>query len=178
MHAIDMLEEQHRHVEQLFHEFGATDDPATRQRIVGELVSSLRVHSEIEEQIFYPAVLEKLPEMGEEIREDLEEHLVVARQLEDLEQADPGDERYASKVEVTAEIVTHHVEEEEGDLFPELRDALDESLFLELGQRMDVLSRQLRMSRDELLAEARAAGLTGVSSMTKEQLARAIVEHG
>jgi hypothetical protein len=70
------------------------------------------------------------------VLESLEEHHLVKWTLSELEKMDPSDERYDAKVKVMMESVEHHVEEEEGELFPAVRKLLGEELLEELGERM------------------------------------------
>ena len=95
--------------------------------------------------LFYPAVrtagLKADTRAGEAasdlVLESLEEHHIVKWTLSELEKMDPEDERYCAKVEVLIESVRHHIEEEEGDLFPKARKLLGEEVLDELGQRME-----------------------------------------
>lgn len=178
MHAVDLLLDQHRHTRYLFEEFGATEDVEARRRVANELIETLHVHHQIEEHVLYPAVLERLPDMKDEVDEDLEEHRTLDRQLDRMRASDVTEERYGALVEVTEEIVDHHFEEEEEGLFPTVREEFPDDELDRMGARMDVLSRQLRKTRDELVAEARAAGVTGYSDMDKRQLAEAIAAAG
>ena len=174
MDPVDFLEDQHRHTRTLFEEFMGTEDLDARQRVADQIVDLLWVHHQVEEHVLYPAMLDRQPDMKDEIDEDLEEHRALERQLEQMQAGAAGDERYEALVEVTEEITTHHFDEEEEDLFPAVRDAFSDDELDELGDRMDVLSRQLRKTRDELVEEARAAGVEGYSDMNKQQLAEAI----
>ena len=178
MHAVDLLLDQHRHTRYLFEEFDATEDVEARRRVADELVETLDVHHRIEEHVLYPAVLEQLPDMKDEVDEDLEEHRTLDRQLDQMRASDVTEERYDALVEVTQEIVEHHFEEEEEGLFPTVRDEFPDDELDRMGERMDVLARRLRKTRDELVAEARAAGVTGYSDMDKQQLAQAIPDAG
>ena len=174
MNAVDLLLDQHRHTEALFEEFRSFEDDDARRRVAGEIIETLWVHHQIEEHVLYPAVVERLPSMKDEVDEDLEEHRALERQLEQMRASDLEDDRYDALVEVTEELVDHHFEEEEEDLFPVVREQFPHDELREMGERMDVLSRQLRKTRDELVEEARAVGVTGYSEMNKGQLAEAI----
>lgn len=178
MNAVDLLLDQHRHTEALFEEFASTEGVDARRRVAAEIVDALWVHHQIEEHVVYPAVLDRLPDMKDEVDEDLEEHRALERQLEQMRDSDVADERYDALVEVTEEIVDHHFQEEEDGLFPTIRGEFPADELARMGSRMDVLSRQLRKTRDELVAEARAVGVTGYSDMNKHQLAEAIADAG
>lgn len=178
MNAVDLLLDQHRHTEALFEEFMGSEDEGARRRVAGEIIETLWVHHQIEEHVLYPAVVERLPDMKDEVDEDLEEHRALERQLEQMQDSDVTDDRYGALVEVTQELVDHHFEEEEEDLFPVVREQFPDDELRTMGERMDVLSRQLRKTREELVEEARAAGVTGYSDMNKRQLAEAISAAG
>ena len=93
----------------------------------------LSVHASIEEEIFYPAARRSRRDAGDEVLEALEEHHLVKLTLAELEPMDPAHERYAAKVTVLIENVRHHVEEEEGQLFPAVRKSLDTKQLREIG---------------------------------------------
>ena len=133
--AIRVLTEDHRQVEELFVRFEKTGDGAhkRRQDLVQRITEALSVHASIEEEIFYPAVRRFVADAGDDVLEALEEHHLVKLTLAELEVMDPGHERYAAKVTVLIENVRHHVEEEEGQLFPAVRKSLDTAQLREIG---------------------------------------------
>ena len=143
--AISMLTDDHRRVEELFARFEKSGDGAHKQRqgLVERITEALSVHASIEEEIFYPAVRRSVADVGDDVLEALEEHHLVKLTLAELETMDPSHERYGAKVTVLIENVRHHVEEEEGELFPAVRKALEPS--------------QLRTIGDELAAAKRTA---------------------
>jgi hemerythrin superfamily protein len=143
MDAITLLRDDHAKVRKLFREFeGASDEsPATKRRIVDQIVEELTVHAFIEEQLFYPAV-QRLENGGKgEAPEDLvkeaqEEHAQVKRLLAELETMSAEDERFDAKVTVVIDDVSHHAEEEENEMFPKVRDLMGRNDLQDLGQRM------------------------------------------
>ena len=147
MDAIALLTRDHREVEQLFKQFEKLTERAQKsmKKIVTKMIRDLAIHSAVEEMLFYPAVrtagLKADTRAGEAasdlVLESLEEHHIVKWTLSELEKMDPEDERYCAKVEVLIESVRHHIEEEEGDLFPKARKLLGEEMLDELGQRME-----------------------------------------
>ena len=147
MDAIALLTRDHREVEQLFKQFEKLTERAQKsmKKIVMKMIRELAIHSAVEEMLFYPAVrtagLKAGTRAGEAasdlVLESLEEHHIVKWTLSELEKMDPEDERYCAKVEVLVESVRHHIEEEEGDLFPKARKLLGEEMLDELGQRME-----------------------------------------
>ena len=140
-----MLTDDHRQVEELFVRFEKSGDGAhkRRQDLVQRITEALSIHASIEEEIFYPAARRFVADAGDDVLEALEEHHLVKLTLAELETMDPGHERYGAKVTVLIENVRHHVDEEEGELFPTIRKALDTA--------------QLRKIGDELVAAKRTA---------------------
>jgi hemerythrin superfamily protein len=135
MDAISLLKDDHRAVEQLFKRFEKAGSGALveRRRIVDEIIKELSVHAEIEETVFYPAVREAVPQTEDEVLEALEEHHVAKWVLSELDCMDPGSERFEAKVTVMMENVRHHVEEEESDLFPQVRNAMSRKALDDMG---------------------------------------------
>jgi hemerythrin superfamily protein len=131
--AIRVLTDDHRQVEELFVRFEKTGDGAHEQRqdLVQRITEALSVHASIEEEIFYPAARRSVAD--DDVLEALEEHHLVKLTLAELEAMDPSHERYGAKVAVLIENVRHHVEEEEGDLFPSVRKVLDKAQLRKIG---------------------------------------------
>lgn len=100
------------------------------------MVRQLSTHSQIEEQLFYPSVRAKLGESCE-VLEGLEEHHLVKKTLAELERMRPDHERFRAKMTVLAEIVRHHVEEEENELFEKVRDSFTVEELNDLGESME-----------------------------------------
>jgi len=136
--AISVLTDDHRRVEELFVRFEKTGDGAAkeRQELVERITEALSVHASIEEEIFYPAARRAVPDAGHDVLEALEEHHLVKMTLAELEIMDPSDERYGAKVTVLIENVRHHVEEEEAELFPRVRAAIDAAELRQLGDQL------------------------------------------
>ncbi len=137
--AITTLKDDHQRVEKLFKEYEDTTDRAikTRQRLVDEITELLSVHAEIEELVLYPAARALSDDADATALERLEEHHLVKVVLAELQKLDPEDERFHPKVQVLIENVRHHVEEEETELFPELRAAFGRNDMKELGEAME-----------------------------------------
>jgi hemerythrin-like domain-containing protein len=143
VNAIDLLEQQHREVEELFEEFDSAGENAkkTKERLCRELADALAVHAEIEERLFYP---ESKQENTEEIlRESVEEHLSMKRLLADIVEGDVEDEQFDARIEVLKEQVEHHVEEEEKELFPKVKKQLGADRLEELGDEMESMAQEL-----------------------------------
>jgi len=136
MNAIDLLKSQHRAVEDLFSKLEKAKGAKAKKPIFEKLADNLAGHAPIEEHQFYPAVKAKRTE--DILLESLEEHLGIKRVLADLLEIEPDDETFDAKIKVLKEQVEHHVEEEEGDLFPKVKKLLDEDE-LEAGRPRDAV---------------------------------------
>jgi len=138
MDAIVLLKDDHKTVEKLFKKFEKAADSAykTKRKLVDKMIIELTTHTYIEEQIFYPAARESVPETTDHILESIEEHHVVVWMLSELSGMDPTDERFDAKVTVLIENVRHHVEEEEEEWFPQVRKAMGRKALQELGERL------------------------------------------
>ncbi|HEV7721696.1 MAG TPA: hemerythrin domain-containing protein, partial [Iamia sp.] len=139
MDAITMLKDDHHAVEKLFKRFEKAGDRAyvEKRDIVDRIIEALSIHAAIEEQLFYPVTRETVPETDDIVLESIEEHHVVKWLLSELETMDPRDERFDAKVTVLIENVRHHVEEEEQDYFPKVRDELGRNALSDLGDAME-----------------------------------------
>ena len=126
MDAITLLRNDHRSVEKLFKRFEKAGDGALveRRTIVDRIVEELSVHASVEEQVFYPVCRATVPGVEDLTLESLEEHHVVKWLLAELADLDADAERFEAKTTVLIEMVRHHVEEEESELFPKVRAAL------------------------------------------------------
>lgn len=133
-----ILKADHREVKQLLERLAETDEGRERNSLAREVQMKLTAHMEIEESIVYPPVSD---EVGEEDREEAEiEHRLARQGLETmmsmLEQ--PG---FGAAVQMLIGGIEHHVEEEESQLLPELKDALDRDEWLEMGDRIAAAKR-------------------------------------
>ena len=136
--AITMLKEEHKTVERLFKRFEKAGGRAhvEKRDIVDRIVEALSVHAAIEEQVFYPVVRATVPGVEDQTLESLEEHHIVKWVLSELDSLSPTDERFDAKVTVLIENVRHHVEEEEQDLFPMVRNGLGRDSLSDVGKVM------------------------------------------
>jgi hemerythrin-like domain-containing protein len=138
MDAITMLKADHDEVEKLFKRFEKLGPGAktTKADIARKVITALSQHAAIEEQVLYPAVREHMPDAEDLVLEALEEHHVAKWVLSELDGMTPDDERFTAKFIVMAEGVRHHVAEEEGELFPQLRKNFSRQELVELGERL------------------------------------------
>jgi CobQ-like glutamine amidotransferase family enzyme len=119
MSAIDLLEEDHRQVEEFFDKYEELEDANDKEQLAVKICSALQVHTQLEEEIFYPAAREAI-ENPELIDEAIVEHASAKQLIGEIEKMKPGEELYDAKLKVLQEQVLHHVEEEEGELFPQV----------------------------------------------------------
>jgi len=142
--AIELLTSDHKSVKGLFQAFekikdrdDANDD---KSDLVRRICAELTVHATIEEEIFYPAVREAIDD--EDLMDEADvEHSSVKDLIAQLEDASPGDDHYDAKVTVLGELVEHHVKEEEGEMFPKARKAIDvAAVGAELAERKTELA--------------------------------------
>ncbi len=117
--AIDLLEEDHQEVDGFFEEYETLENAGEKERMALKICLALTVHTQIEEEIFYPAIREAI-DKSELIDEAIVEHASAKQLIAEIEEMDPADELYDAKVKVLGEQVRHHIEEEEDKLFPEI----------------------------------------------------------
>jgi hemerythrin superfamily protein len=137
MKATDILKKQHREVKNLFKKVEKAEEAGERRQLMEQITRALELHTRLEEEIFYPAVRGLETRKAEEmVAEAFEEHHVVKLVLKDLPNVDPEDERFEAKMTVLSELVEHHADEEEEEMFKTARRLGDETL-KSLGQQME-----------------------------------------
>jgi hemerythrin superfamily protein len=139
MNAITLLKEDHKNVKALFKKFEGLGENANseKKKVVERIIKELAMHAAIEEQLLYPAARKVVPAAEDNVLEALEEHHIVKWTLNELEDMSPDEERFDAKVSVLMESVRHHIEEEEEDLFPKLRNALSRKQLDALGASLE-----------------------------------------
>ncbi len=137
MKATELLKKQHREVKRLFAETKKAEGTEERRAGLDEISLKLTAHMKIEEEIFYPAVAELHTKKTEDlVPEAYEEHHVAQLVLAELPQVDMEHEHFKAKITVLSELIEHHVEEEEGEMFPAAEKLGDDRL-KELGAEME-----------------------------------------
>ena len=148
VNAISLLKADHKKVKGLLEQLEATTErrAATRKKLLAQIETELKVHTSIEETIFYPAFRDAVrkKEDREMYFEALEEHHVVKLVLPEIAATDPASEPFGAKAKVLKELVTHHAKEEERDMFPEAKKVLSDEELEALGARMQA-------SKDKML---------------------------
>jgi len=145
--AISLLKQDHDHVRKLLDELTETGDRAvkTRKDLLEKVGRELRAHTRIEEEVLYPAFHEKGHKEEEKMyHEAMEEHRAVDDLvLPDLEKTDPGSREFAGRAKVLKELLEHHVEEEESEMFPKMRELFDDEQLVSMGDEMAQLKRKI-----------------------------------
>jgi len=138
MNAFTLLKADHKKVAGILEKIDSTTERGvkTREELFLQLKTELDVHARVEETIFYPE-LEKADETHDITLEAFEEHRLVKQLLGELETMDKGDEQWTARFSVLKENVEHHVEEEEGEMFPKARKVLSNEQAEILGTRME-----------------------------------------
>jgi|SRR6187551_318334 hemerythrin superfamily protein len=134
MNAIKLLKQQHREVEALFKQLEKAKSARPRQKAFEQIADKLAVHATIEERHFYPSVKRRQTE--DSLLEAVEEHLGVKRVIADMLELDGSDETFEAKAKVLKDLVEHHVEEEEKELFPKVQKLLDADELEAIGEQM------------------------------------------
>lgn len=151
MDATQLLASDHREVEDLFEKYEKASGVDKKQTLAHRICTELKVHTMIEEEIFYPALRGKIDD--DDLDEALVEHDGAKLLINEIEESDPDEEFYDAKVKVLQEQIEHHIKEEEkqsGNIFQQAR-AADVDL--------DVLGRQLHERKTELMRKAGSGGL-------------------
>lgn len=148
MNAIEMLNKDHEILKALLEELSSTTERATKKRsdLLARIHHELQIHTTLEEQILYPAIKQVGGKEEEKLYyEAKEEHRVVdSLVLPDLLHTEPGTVEFAGRVKVMKELIEHHIEEEEGDLFPRAKKLLGKAVLEELGMAMQAHKKTLR----------------------------------
>lgn len=146
MNAIELLTKDHRKVEELFAELEQAEGGAARSEIFQRICEEVLVHAHAEEQVLYPAAREQLEDADELVQDSLEEHHAVEERLTKLLEMDPDDASFLQRCLEVRDLIDHHVEEEENQLFPQMRAQLEE-------QELDAMGEELQQVKEEELAE-------------------------
>ena len=133
MDVIDLLTNDHAEVNGLFARFKQASKPDTKRELANEIVHGLSVHAAVEETFVYPLMRAKLENGSEKADHAIAEHAEAKRLLAEIEKLDPDKSDFDKTMEKVTESVRHHVAEEEGELFPELRSNTSPDMREKLG---------------------------------------------
>jgi hemerythrin superfamily protein len=176
---VDVIMQDHREVERIFEELRS--QPEKRAGTVPVLVTLLTAHSRAEEAEVYPAVRDEA-QAADVVAHSQQEHVEADELLRELGQADPEGPDFEEVLQRLVQAVTHHVEEEESSVLPAMREVLGEERRAELAEAF-LASREEHLgerpediTKGERVVQARNAGLSGSSGMTKDEIADSIKE--
>ena len=158
--AIALLKEDHRTVEKLFRDFESAKGEGRKEKLARQICLELTVHTKIEEEIFYPACEGKIEE--DMLKEAKVEHDSAKLLIAEIEAGSgQSDDYFDAKVQVLSEQIEHHVEEEEGELFKEVRKAdID----------LKALGEQLAQRKKELTAQYKESGVPEPELKTMDEV--------
>ena len=136
--AIVMLKNDHKEILRVFKDFENAGDRALKRKgkLVDRIIELLTVHTYIENEVMYPRVRELVPDLEDDVLESYEEHHVADVLIMELTNMSPSDERFDAKTTVLIENVEHHIDEEEDEWFPKVREALGRNQLQEIGEEM------------------------------------------
>jgi hypothetical protein len=137
--ALTLLKRDHDLVRKLLSDLESAKTAERRSSLLERIESELKLHTQLEEQIFYPAFHDHA--RNDEDRklyfEALEEHHAVDIVLPEVKSADPGTPQFSARVKVLKELVEHHAKEEEDEMFPRTRKLMSDAQLRELGAEID-----------------------------------------
>ena len=152
--AITLLKADHRTVEKLFKQYEKLAEEggshARKEKLAEKICNELKIHTQIEEEIFYPGVHGAIEE--DLLKEAVVEHASAKELISQIESMDAGDELFDAKVQVLAEYIIHHVQEEETEMFPKVQKANVDTKVL--GARMQGLKEVLMSEADSPVTRA------------------------
>lgn len=150
MNAIDLLKADHERVKAILTQLSESTERGIKKRteLLSKLEMEISIHTRLEEEILYPAYKEAGgKEQDVMYYEAKEEHRTVdSLVLPDLKQTDPGTPEFSGRVKVVKELLEHHIEEEEKEMFPQANKLLGKDKLNELGQRMEEMKAEYKKS--------------------------------
>ncbi len=186
MDALTLLTADHNRVRGLFARFTSAkeaEDTATMGELATLIDHELEVHTTIEEEVFYPWARDLSDDIAEVIDEGIEEHHVVKVLLGEVAELTPEDDEWVAKMTVIIENVEHHAEEEESEMFPQIRSASSGDDLEAVADRLEarkaelgapVLADKQDLTMDELRRLASDQEIPGRSSMDHDELAATV----
>jgi len=148
--AIALLKEDHKKVKGLLSELEETSEKGVkkREKLLAQIEKEVKVHTQIEEEIFYPAYRDAVTKKDDRklFFEATYEHHVVDLVMPELKRTNPSSEQFGAKAKVLKEIIEHHADEEEKEMFPKARKVLNSEELRELGGEMQRRKLQLMRS--------------------------------
>jgi len=136
--AIVILKDDHKQIRREFRAYERTTDTesATRAEVADRIVRLLTAHTYIENEVMYPRVRDLVPALERDVLESYEEHHVADLLVSEIAGMEPYEERFDAKMSVLIENVQHHMDEEEHEWFPQVREALGRKALQEIGEEL------------------------------------------
>jgi len=145
MNATELLKQDHKEAKGLMEQLKTADKgDRSSKDIFMRLKDALTLHTQIEEQIFYPA-LKSHEETSDMVPEALEEHDEVDEILAEMATLNPGNDEFMDKLTELRDAVEHHVKEEENEMFPKAQEVLGQSRLQDMGRQME----QMKQSKSQ-----------------------------
>lgn len=186
MDALQLLTADHNRVRGLFKRFSSAEEE-DKYEAMAELqqtiFNELEVHTQIEEEVFYPQVKDASEDIGDTVAESFEEHHVVKVLMSEIKELQAKDDVFAAKMKVLIENVEHHAKEEEEELFPDVRKALGAEKLDKMAKSLEELKARLGaptmadkidLTTEQLEELAREQEIPGRSKLSKEELAATV----
>lgn len=151
MNAIELLKDDHQKVLKLLEDIANTTERAvkTRTDLLAKIEAELSVHTTLEEEDFYPAYKQAGGKPAARMyHEAVEEHRAVEKLvLPDLLKTDPGTLQFSGRIKVLKELIEHHIEEEEKEMFKEAEKLLSKDQLNDLGEQMTAKQKKLKAAQ-------------------------------
>lgn len=147
MKATSFLQQDHEEMRDLFAQLGATAESERVQDLFDELEQLLILHTQIEEEIFYPAA-RSVRGLADRVTDAISQHDAIDGLCDELEEMEPGDVAFRGKLKSLEDAVLHHLDEEENELFPALEKGCTDVQLDELGRRLE--ARKVELLEEEL----------------------------
>jgi len=138
---IELLERDHREVEEMFGEFERATDPQERRTIADKIIIELVKHSEAEEQAVYPTMRQALPDGDKLVEHEISEHSKAEEIMKQLDGMAPDNPEFGVLMTQLMTAIRHHVQEEEGEAFPRFRQAVDKETLGKLASVVEGLKK-------------------------------------
>jgi iron-sulfur cluster repair protein YtfE (RIC family) len=175
--AVTLLTKEHEEAKALFEKIEAAVDESTRRELLEKLITELRSHTKIEEEVLYPFLREQIKGGSKLFEESMQEHQEAKKAMKKLEEMELGDPEWQQTFEILMHGVLHHATEEERDMFPKLQEQASEAKLQELGEKMEADKTGklvIDLPKEELLEQAQASDIEGRSTMDKRELEEAL----
>ena len=135
---VDVLTSDHGEVTDLIAQIWATEDPDHRRDLADTVISEIVRHAVAEEMYVYPAMRQHLPSGDEAVEHDIDEHKQIERTMKDLEGVPATEPRFDELVRELAELLAHHVADEESEQFPQLRANVPRDELVALARKVEL----------------------------------------